>query len=286
MYWSFDITRHQINIPSDTLSKEEIGGLCLALGADGFNELNDDVMRIFFSGTPASAENCCKTICDSLNITDPVELVLVEQINWVQKNNEVLTPIACECWEILPVAELPERPAQLTKYQLSVLPGMGFGTGHHTSTQLALSLIRYLEDIAINPLHIVDIGTGSGILAIAASKIWPASKIVATDIDEQALLNAQDLLFLNGTNTVSLYYGSLPNNNSEHFNIMIANLYAECLVDLQAGINQRANNQCFLVQSGILSDREMMVKNCYEKNWKLLRSLNRDQWCAFLWQKR
>ncbi|MBF5066355.1 methyltransferase, partial [Salmonella enterica subsp. enterica serovar Istanbul] len=84
----------------------------------------------------------------------------------------------------------PQQPDELV---LTLDPGMAFGTGTHPTTQLMLSL---LESLVRGGETMIDVGTGSGILAIAAERLG-VSQILATDVDEIAVKNAQANIVLN-----------------------------------------------------------------------------------------
>ncbi len=303
MYWTITIPpicseinaiESKGNMPAAPVTcetAEEVGGVCWALGAEGVTENPDGSVRVFITGEEHQAQEIASAICHTLRIM-PLSVQLQNNENWVQRNAEILEPITCGEWNILPMAELPATPLTLDTFEIAIVPGMGFGTGHHSSTQLALSLLSELKqtDNMNNhapPQRILDIGTGSGILAIASTKLWPSAEVIATDNDPQALTNAKDTILINNAEKVELSLGTIPAASTlSVFDIITANLYAECLRDLEPEITHIAPPGTRLIQSGVLLERTTMVEDAYNKSWRLLRTLRKDEWSAYLWEKR
>jgi ribosomal protein L11 methyltransferase len=135
-------------------------------------------------------------------------------------------------------------------------PGMAFGTGTHPSTQLILRLLeRYLPQKAV----LLDVGTGSGILAIAAIKLG-AGGVVATDIDPDAVRTAQENAALNQVlPDIDFAVGSVP--ASGVYPLVMANILADVLADLllHHHLSQRVAPGGILLLSGIIQQRREVV---------------------------
>ncbi|AJE04583.1 50S ribosomal protein L11 methyltransferase [Geobacter pickeringii] len=140
-------------------------------------------------------------------------------------------------------------------------PGMAFGTGTHPTTRLCLEA---LEEIAASlgaaPLEVLDVGTGSGILAIAAAKLG-ARRVVGTDIDPDAVVVAAENCAMNGVadavELVTTPLEAIPGS----FTVTLANILAEDLVRMAAELATTVAPGGFLVLSGILCEREEYVIN-------------------------
>jgi ribosomal protein L11 methylase PrmA len=105
-------------------------------------------------------------------------------------------------------------------------PSMGFGTGHHATTRMCLEL---LQQIDVHGTRVIDVGTGSGILALAAWKLG-ASNVVAIDHDPDALQNARDNIARNGgTGGVELVEADFAAMPAEPADVVLANLTAAAL---------------------------------------------------------
>ena len=122
-------------------------------------------------------------------------------------------------------------------------PGMAFGTGTHETTRLCL---RLLEDSVFPDAEMLDIGTGSGILAIAALRLG-VGQATGVDIDELAVKVAEENAALNGVQDgLSLFCGDLTEKVSGHFDIVCANIVADVILRLAGNIGS------FLKKDGVL----------------------------------
>ena len=139
---------------------------------------------------------------------------------------------------------------------ISLDPGMAFGTGAHPSTRLILRLLeKYLPPRSV----MLDVGTGSGILAIAAVKLG-ASRVIATDIDPEAVRTAEANARLNSVrDSLSLFVDSVP--ESGKFPLVIANILADVIADLllHQGLAERVTPDGVLLLSGIIHQRREVV---------------------------
>lgn len=139
-------------------------------------------------------------------------------------------------------------------------PGMAFGTGLHASTRLCLAAIeRYLRPGA----RVLDVGTGSGILAIAAA-LQGASTVDAIDVDPVATRVATDNVALNGVDDrVRVALGTVgggghhlvPRHSETGYDLVLANILAEVIIELAAGLAAATRAGGLLVASGIIADR-------------------------------
>lgn len=143
-------------------------------------------------------------------------------------------------------------------------PGMAFGTGMHPTTRLCIAA---LEEIVQTGDAVLDLGTGSGVLAIVASLLG-ASSILATDIDSLAVQVAIENAALNGLETGALFaiqQGSVPANMAGRFQVIVSNILAEVLVGLfdskyaNIPLAEPLAPGGHLILSGILDDRAGMV---------------------------
>lgn len=155
-----------------------------------------------------------------------------------------------------------EQPAAAEQRQVVTLdPGMAFGTGGHETTRLCLECLETILD-ALQP-HcpdpaLLDLGTGSGILAIAAAKLGVRT-IEAVDIDPQAVLVAEENCALNGVaDQVHCSVTPLEQLNGS-YHLILANILAEELVRLAPHLLERLQPEGYLVLSGILGERERYV---------------------------
>ncbi len=136
-------------------------------------------------------------------------------------------------------------------------PGMAFGTGTHPSTQLALRLLeQHLRPRSV----VLDVGTGSGILAIAAVKMG-ATRVIATDIDPEAVRTAEENARLNQVrNQITLLVESVV--ESGRYQLVLANILADVIADLllHEHLADRVAADGVLILSGIIKQRREVVE--------------------------
>ncbi len=132
-------------------------------------------------------------------------------------------------------------------------PGQAFGTGAHASTRLVLEEMQALRDAGFRARRVLDLGCGSGILAIAAVRLWPASSAVAIDIDPIAVATARENCEINAvldrvqTSTTDL------SELEGTFDLVLANIQADVLAELAPGIAARTDPAGRAILSGLLS---------------------------------
>ena len=135
-------------------------------------------------------------------------------------------------------------------------PGMAFGTGLHPTTQMCLAALEEL----VNPgTHVLDLGTGSGILAIAAAKLG-AGHVLAVDNDPVAVKTARGNVATNGVQeTVNLVRGSLA-DVPESYDLIVVNILAKVIVEMaQQGLANRLRPGGTLIAAGIITDQKLQV---------------------------
>ena len=144
-------------------------------------------------------------------------------------------------------------------------PGQAFGTGAHASTQLVLEALQRLvdSDSDLAPETIFDLGTGSGILAIAAAKFWPQTQVTATDIDPLSINATNENATLNAVHE-RIQVSTTPLSEIEpRFPLILANIQAHILRDLRDELLPRLHSGGHLVVSGILTSQIHSLTELY-----------------------
>ena len=157
------------------------------------------------------------------------------------------------------VVHPPWLPVEVEFGQMSIVidPAMAFGTGGHESTQTALA---GLEDTKLEGRRMLDVGTGSGVLAIAAAHLGVTS-LVAVDIDPVAIENARLNLHVNlgvehVTQRIVLQQGSAKDAGDEPFDIIVANIESHILLPMVPDLLQRLAMGGCIIFSGLLRREE------------------------------
>jgi len=162
---------------------------------------------------------------------------------------------------------------------LVILPSMGFGTGHHASTRLCL---RLLADLQVRAARVLDVGTGSGILALAAWRLG-ARRVLAIDPDADALTAAGENLRLNGAvGAIELARSDLETlaaDGREAFDIVLANLTGATLVRDVPSFDRLAADHATLVASGVQRNAGSAVVGAFgDRGWRVRQIVGEDEW--------
>lgn len=141
-------------------------------------------------------------------------------------------------------------------------PGMAFGTGTHETTMMCCEL---LEKYVRKDSTVFDIGTGSGILAIVASKLG-AKSVTAVDLDEVAVDAAKKNVELNHADNINVCYGNLTDVVTGKADIVVANIIADVIIFLSDSIGDFLNEDGLFICSGIINERKDDVVKALVKN--------------------
>ena len=158
-------------------------------------------------------------------------------------------------------------------------PGMAFGTGTHETTRL---VIRMLEDYTKPGCRMLDVGTGSGILAICASKLG-AAECKAYDIDPMAVRVANENIKDSGLTNITCEVSDLLKqaDRTRPYDLICANIVADIIIRMTPDVSPFMHESTVLLASGIISERAQDVINCFEKNgYKIVEKLEDNGWCG------
>jgi len=189
--------------------------------------------------------------------------------------------------KLLIVPSWEEANQQPDDIVLHLDPGMAFGTGGHETTRLCLELLEKIMDELPTGKNasVLDLGTGSGILAMAAVKLG-AKPVHAVDIDPLAIEVAKENLAINlMANDVECSTTPLESMTTD-FDIILANILAEELVRLAPQIINRLASDGKLVLSGILAEKEEFVRNGFAlQPVEFIETRSDGEWVALLFSK-
>jgi ribosomal protein L11 methyltransferase len=165
---------------------------------------------------------------------------------------------------------------------LTVDPGQAFGTGTHETTRMCLRFIEDVFDRPPAPRTVLDVGTGTGILGIAAARLG-AERILAVDTDPVAVDVAEKNAGLNGVAGSFRSEGTTLGAIGGKFDLVLGNLIAEILIDLAADLASRCAPGGHLVLSGILKEKTGWVTEEFARHGAILVEEATDgQWAALL----
>jgi ribosomal protein L11 methyltransferase len=157
-------------------------------------------------------------------------------------------------------------------------PGRAFGTGGHATTRLVIALA---EEVESRPCaRFLDLGCGSGILAIAAARLWPAARGLAVDVDPEATACAQENFERNRVTTVETRAGTLDDAPGP-FDVVLANIQADVLAPLAPAVAGVLAPGATVVLSGLLTEAAPPVLAAYEAaGLVLVARRDQDEWTA------
>lgn len=167
------------------------------------------------------------------------------------------------------------KPAFKDQQLIRLDPGLAFGTGNHQTTQLAM---MGLERAMVKPMTVADVGTGSGILAIAAAKLG-ATNVLATDISDESMTAAKENSALNALTNIKTQKTSLLADVDDKFDIIVANILAEILLDLIPQMDAHLNKGGQVIFSGIDYLQLPKIEKALEKNgFKIDLTMRQGRW--------
>jgi ribosomal protein L11 methyltransferase len=205
-----------------------------------------------------------------------VEVVEIEDEDWAARTQGHLTSVTIDRIVVAPPWDVPASlPADS---QLIVIPpSMGFGTGHHETTRLCLRLLQRLD---LRRRRVVDVGTGSGVLAIAAVLLG-AGNVEALDYDEDALASARESVRVNGLNgRIRLRTADVRVDRAAAADVVIANLTGALLIAAAPALAALAADGSVLILSGFQTTEVRAVLETFAPFARLEQQVSEADWHA------
>ena len=214
-----------------------------------------------------------------LSLHATVEVVGVHEEDWANSWKQYYKPVKigermviCPAWESYTPAE--------GELVIRMDPGMAFGTGTHETTRL---VIRLLEKYTKPGCRMLDVGTGTGILAICASRLG-ADICRAYDIDPTAVRVARENILDSGLTNVTCDQSDLLKQVSlegGRYDLVCANIVADIIIRMTPDVGQYMKDNAVLLASGIIAERCDDVVACFEQNgFKVIECLIDNDWCG------
>ena len=273
-------------ITADPFNEEILSGLLWQLDLDGISE-EVNCLKVFVESESAVSINDISKILDSalyekLLRSFNIEENIVENKNWNEEWEKSINVIEVSDRIVIKPTfrEYENKPEQIV---ITIDPKMSFGTGEHQTTKLVLTM---LEDIDLQNKKVLDVGSGTGVLAIAAIKLG-ASYAVAVDNDEWCLDNAHENCQLNNcTDEVEVLMGEITNVEMKDFEVVLANIQKNVLLSLKSEIAARIKTNGILILSGLLeNDEEEIVREYSIFGFTKLHLEKMDDWIAIKFEK-
>lgn len=191
--------------------------------------------------------------------SEDVTVKFVEDEEWATAWKKHFKPIRVGRVIVKPTWE--EFDTQPGDVVIDIDPGMAFGTGYHPTTQLCL---HALQERLKGGEVVLDVGTGSGVLAIAAAKLG-AKRVVGLDVDTVAVEVAQENVAQAGLpETLRIERADSPLAFEGEADLVVANILAQVLIDMSGQLAQKVRPGGLLISSGIIAERSEDVKAAFE----------------------
>lgn len=208
----------------------------------------------------------------------PVKVEALPDQDWVKLSQEGLPPVRAGRFFVYGAHDKGRVPVNVQG--LAIDAGAAFGTGHHETTSGCLTALEWMHQKRYKPANALDLGTGTGVLALAADRLWRIP-VIATDIDPVAIEVTRENLRLNGGQMrirplVAEGFAHAAIAAAAPYDLIIANILSGPLTQLAPGIRAHCAPGGKALLSGLLRTQELLVLAFYrslgftlERRWRL-----------------
>ena len=209
---------------------------------------------------------------------------IIEDKDWVVEGTKVNINIKTEFFLITQNLSSVNRPKK--KYSIRIPASIAFGTGTHASTFLSIKSIEFLYKFK-NFKNILDLGTGSGVLCFALSKLTK-KKIFCSDFDQNSKINFlsnKKINYVNNVKFVKAYGLDSKEFNLRKFDLIVANILLNPLINLFNSINKHTADNSYLILSGILENQANHLYSYYSYRYILEKKFTNKSWTTLVLKK-
>ena len=240
-------------------------------------------VSVYLAGKDGVADTCAylRERLNTLGIHGTLEISGVNEEDWANSWKEYYKPLHIgERMVIVPAWEryLPAEGEVVVRMD----PGMAFGTGSHETTRLVIGL---LERYTRPDTKVLDVGCGSGILAICASKLG-AGVCRAYDIDPVAVKVAKENILDNGCENITCEQSDLLRSvdlSEGGYDLICANIVADIIIRMTPDVGRYLKRGGVILASGIIAERADDVIACFEENgFRIVERADDNGWCALV----
>ena len=211
-----------------------------------------------------------------------IEALEVEDDDWARRTQADLPAIqigrvlVCPPWDV-------RVPTALDEIVVLIEPSRGFGTGHHQSTRLCLAL---LQNRNLSGQTMIDVGTGSGVLAVAGAKLG-AAYVTAIDNDPDAIENARENIAANSVqNVVEAHVEDFTSVHRAPADVVTANLTGTMLARHATQLKPLVRPAGIVIAAGFTEDEKHIVEDAFAPDFEITESAEEEGWWAFVCARR
>ncbi len=273
---------YQLYVATDRPVNDLVVGFLSDVGAEGFVDEGNE-LKCYFSERNWKQEykddvtRFLQHLKRDGDISEfSVDVSEIMNQDWNMKWEESVLPV--EVTENIAIKPSWKDYNGKARIVIEIDPKMSFGTGHHETTRM---MVRYLEKYIKGGERILDVGTGTGVLAIAAVKLGAAG-CVAVDRDEWSIENSMENIRRNGVSEkVDVIRGEVASIAEDEFDIVAANLNRNTLLYIEPELRKRCKTGGMLLLTGLLTLDEKDIVGSYTKSgFKVLDVLHEAEWSA------
>lgn len=243
----------QFNVYAIPFNVDLLSGFFWNFEILGINELEDFLSIFVNESSPITIkdiENSLnKLIDENLIETYKVNEQILENQNWNAEWESKINVIEVSDRIVIKPSfrDYVSKPNQII---ITIDPKMSFGTGEHETTKLMLKLLdKYIKTNDT----ILDVGSGTSVLGIAASKLG-ASQVISVDNDEWCFINGKENIEKNDVNNVQVLNGTIDIVERKNFHIVLANINKNVLIEIKNKLYEKTVPSGLLILSGILNE--------------------------------
>ena len=209
------------------------------------------------------------------------EVAPIEQQNWNAEWESDFEPVRVEGLRPIVIRAAHHAAAAAGEVDVVIAPRMSFGTGHHATTAL---MSQTISEMGVEGLRGLDMGCGTGVLAIVAMKCG-AERMVAVDIDDWACDSCRDSMALSGVE-LDVRCGSMAAVEGETFDFVLANINRNILIDMMPSFAKALSAGGRLVMSGFLGEDVPHIESAAAEQGFAVESVReRDGWMVVMCKK-
>lgn len=225
-------------------------------------------------------EDWNESLIDDLHILQSPEFIIayefieIEQVNWNEEWEKNFEPLLVDgtCSIRAPFHEKPQAD-----YDIIIEPKMSFGTGHHATTHM---MVQYLLEMDLSGKKVLDMGCGTGILAILA-EMRGANALEAIDIDNWCYLNTLENVERNNCKAIQVYEGDASLLVGKKYDLIIANINRNILLKDLSVYSKCLNSGGNILLSGFYEDDlKIITEECTKNNLEFISNKTKTNWIA------
>ena len=244
---------------------------------EAIDERAPDAWRVFF-GTSSERDRAAAALphvfpglsLDAVDIPDE---------DWAARSQASLHAIRVGHIIVAPPWDVPGTGARDDATLIVIQPSLGFGTGHHATTRLCLDAVQRID---LKGRTVLDVGTGSGVLAIAASLLG-SDRVIAIDDDADAVECARDNAARNSV-AIDLMVGDFRMLSLACFDLVLANLTGALLIQAAGRLSDLTTRRSPLILSGFQQSEEAAVMAAFS-DFKVVGRGQEDEWVCTTLQR-